>query len=236
MPADKFLFYPNTEYAVTVQWETEEAYPKILLLRDFLEKYPFDGYIESVPTFTTLTIYFDPLLLFRNITHNDRLQWLREYLEMGCERSVASGKTVPGRLVEVPVCYGGYLGPDLKWACEKTQLGEETFVELHGAAVYQVYMLGFVPGFPYMGFVPELIQLPRLQQARSKVAAGSIGIAGRQTGIYPSAIPGGWPLIGRTPVRIYRPETDIPFLIKAGDRVRFRPISHEEFLDTNEYL
>lgn len=137
----------------------------------------------------------------------------------------------PG-LVEVPVCYGGEFGPDLEDVAAQRGLTAEKVVELHIARTYHAYFLGFAPGFAYLGDLAEEIATPRLQTPRKEVAAGSVGIAGRQTAIYPLATPGGWRLIGRTPLEIFRKDCERMGLIAIGDQVRFRPITRAEFLAT----
>jgi inhibitor of KinA len=137
---------------------------------------------------------------------------------------------VKHRLVEVPVCYGGEFGPDLDWVAEQHGLPADKVVELHIAQTYHAYFLGFAPGFAYLGDLAEEIAVPRLETPRKEVAAGSVGIAGRQTAIYPQATPGGWRLIGRTPLKIFRTDREPMGMIAIGDQVRFRPITQAEFL------
>ena len=134
------------------------------------------------------------------------------------------------RLVDVPVCYGGEFGPDLEWVAAQRGLTAEKVVELHIAQSYHAYFLGFVPGFAYLGELAEQIAVPRLETPRKEVTAGSVGIAGRQTAIYPFETPGGWRLIGTTPLEIFRKEREPMGLIAIGDQVRFRPIPRAEFL------
>jgi inhibitor of KinA len=136
------------------------------------------------------------------------------------------------RLVEVPVCYGGEFGPDLEDVAARRGLTAEKVVELHIAHTYHAYFLGFAPGFAYLGHLAEEIATPRWETPRKEVPAGSVGIAGRQTAIYPLATPGGWRLIGRTPLEIFRRAREPMGLIAIGDQVRFRPITRAEFLAT----
>ncbi len=132
-------------------------------------------------------------------------------------------------VVTIPVAYGGDHGPDLEGLATAAGLSPQQVVALHTSVEYRVYMLGFSPGFPYLGQVPEAIAAPRLAEPRSHVPAGSVGIAGLQTGIYPQEGPGGWRLIGRTPVRLYNSTRAKPFLLQPGNRVRFRAVSKTEF-------
>ena len=133
------------------------------------------------------------------------------------------------RTVEIPVCYGGDYGPDLEFVAQHNSLTEEKVVAIHSAADYLVYMIGFAPGFPYLGGMSEQIAAPRRESPRLQIPAGSVGIAGAQTGVYPIETPGGWQLIGRTPLELFRPTEDPPTRLRAGDIVRFRPITSEEF-------
>ena len=136
--------------------------------------------------------------------------------------------------MEVPVCYDAEFGPDLAQLADAAGLTTGQVVRLHSETTYTVYFLGFVPGFAYLGEVPETIAAARLAVPRRRVERGSVGIAGRQTGVYPCAVPGGWRLIGRTPLSMFRPDRDPMSLLLPGDEVRFRPISGEEFARIRE--
>jgi KipI family sensor histidine kinase inhibitor len=176
------------------------------------------GIVNLHPGYATLLISFDPRIL----QHADV-----EALARDAETSEAP---VPSPAsVDIPVCYGGDFGPDLADVAEHCGLTAERVIELHSSAAYIVHFLGFSPGFPYLGGMPEALATPRLSSPRTRVAAGSIGIAGAQTGVYPAASPGGWRLIGRTPVRLFDPEQNPPALLAMGDNVRFRRISPDEF-------
>lgn len=173
------------------------------------------GVRDVVPSYGAVGIHVDPLRLDA----------------AALERAVAATwAEVPGddqgsnRLVEIPVCYGGELGPDLEEVADFARCSADDVVRRHTAATYRVYMLGFLPGFAYLGVVDETIAMPRRQAPRPAVPAGSVGIAGQQTGVYPSASPGGWRLIGRTPWRMFDPARGEPSLLAAGDRVRFVPV------------
>ncbi|NLG86950.1 MAG: 5-oxoprolinase subunit PxpB, partial [Firmicutes bacterium] len=129
----------------------------------------------------------------------------------------------------IPVCYGGKFGPDLDYVCEHTGLSAEEVIQLHTGTDYLIYMLGFTPGFSYLGGMDERLATPRLKTPRTHIPAGSTGIAGKQTGIYPIDSPGGWQLIGRTPLKLYDPFRDPPVLLKAGNYVRFTAITEDEY-------
>lgn len=146
-----------------------------------------------------------------------------------CIESGDSSEPRTSSIKEVPVCYGGEFGPDLEEVAAHHVLDIEEVIQLHCIPLYQVYMIGFTPGFAYLGGLDERLHTPRKNEPRKKVLAGSIGIADQQTGIYPIDSPGGWQLIGRTPLRVFDPDRETPFLIQAGDFVRFRPITEMEF-------
>ncbi|MCI0571889.1 MAG: 5-oxoprolinase subunit PxpB [Myxococcaceae bacterium] len=194
-----------------------------------LERAPLPGVIEVVPAFTSVAVYYDAarvhsVLPGPEATPYERLR--RAVAERVAQASVAE---VPaGPLIELPVCYGGEFGPDLEAVAAHAGLSPDAVVRAHAGAGYTVFMVGFAPGFPYLAGLPEHLAAPRHATPRLKVPAGSVGIAGRQTGIYPLETPGGWQLIGRTPRRLFRPDAEPPALLRLGDRVRFRPISPAE--------
>ena len=193
-----------------------------------LEAAALPGVIEVSPAYTTLSVYYDPLHVIGSAgVEKDCAKWLSE--------RIAAALTAPGenselaaRLVEIPVCYGGEFGPDLTEVAGHTQLTPEEVAERHAGAEYLVHCLGFTPGFPYLSGLPPELAAPRRASPRKEVPAGSVGIGGQQTGIYPIASPGGWHLIGRTPLRLFDPAAETPTLLQVGDRVRFRPISAHE--------
>ena len=176
--------------------------------------------VDAVVGYHTLTVYFDPLRV--------EPEWLE-----GEIRAVAADDSTTaiaeGAQIDVPVCYGGELGPDLASVAATIGASEEEVIHLHASREYRVYVVGFVPGFPYMGVVDERLALPRRATPRTKVPAGSVAIAAGQTGIYPTETPGGWHLLGRTPVRPFDAGRAQPVLFRPGDRVRFVPISRDEF-------
>jgi len=159
---------------------------------------------------------------------------LRLQLGDAIEAALTAGENVPvpdGRLVTLPVLYGGERGPDLAFVAEQHQLRVDEVIELHSRPEYLVYMIGFAPGFPYLGGLPERLATPRLEKPRRSVPKGSVGIGGEQTGVYSVDSPGGWRLIGHTPVPLYDPAGERPSLLQAGDRVRFRPVGEAEYAE-----
>ena len=175
---------------------------------------------DAVVGYCTLTVYFDPIRV-------DSV-WLEGEIRAIAEQAEAAPDTVGARLT-VPVCYGSDLGPDLEDVAVRIGCTVEEVITLHTSREYRVYVVGFVPGFAYMGTVDERLALPRRSTPRTKVPAGSVAIAAGQTGIYPMETPGGWHILGRTPVRPYDPRRADPVLFHPGDRVRFVPITRDEF-------
>ncbi len=180
------------------------------------------GVIEVVPAFATVTVFYDPVRI------GDYAQ-LCTTLEARAERADASLLTQESRRVEIPVCYGGDLGPDLDAVAGHSGLSMERVIDLHCGVDYLVHAIGFAPGFAYLGGLPDKIHTPRRATPRTLVPAGSVGIGGEQTGIYPLATPGGWNLIGRTPLKMFDAARTEPALLRVGDRVTFCAIGAEEF-------
>ncbi len=185
-----------------------------------LERHPIPGVVEWVPTYGAVMVYYQPYRI--------RYRELCQQLEAIEENRVPVTEE-DTRVVELPVVYGGEYGPDLGRVAEKNGLSPQEVIQIHSDPAYRVYMLGFVPGFPYLGGMSERIATLRLKDPRPRIPAGSVGIAGSQTGVYPLETPGGWRIIGRTPVRLYDPDRNPPVLLRAGDLVRFRPISGETY-------
>jgi KipI family sensor histidine kinase inhibitor len=199
---------------------TLEANEKVRRLLRLLESEPVAGVGNLHLAYCSLLIKFDALRM-----EGDELKAiLRRYL-----KRLDEVKLPEPRRVEIPVSYGGEFGPDLAEVCKLRGMTEAHAIELHSSVEYLVYFLGFVPGFAYLGDLPKELLTPRLASPRKRVPAGSVGIAGNQTGVYPFATPGGWRLLGRTPVKMFRAENEALSLLSIGDRVRFTPISPERF-------
>lgn len=173
------------------------------------------------PAYASLLIDFDPLLL-PPVELRARIQ------ELTGQSDIASADAVR-RPIEIPVCYGGEQGPDLADVAQHTGFSPEEVIARHSSVEYTVYFIGFSPGFPYMGGLPESLATPRLKTPRTSVPAGSVGIGGSQTGLYPMQWSGGWRLIGRTPMRMFDPEANPPSRLEPGDLVKFTPIARESF-------
>ncbi len=179
-----------------------------------------EGLLETVPTYRSLLVYYDPDV-WNYVDLKEILLNIGEHLK---DVAIPNPETL-----EIPVLYGGEYGPDIDYVAEHNNLTIEAVIEIHHSSTYLIYMLGFVPGFPYLGGMSSKIATPRLENPRTQIPAGSVGIAGSQTGIYPLESPGGWRLIGRTPLKLFDPSKEDPFLPKPGHYLKFYPISEHEF-------
>nr|WP_240338427.1 5-oxoprolinase subunit PxpB [Peribacillus alkalitolerans] len=209
-----------------------ETHQRVKALVGYLEQHPFTGMIEYVPAFTTVTIFYDPVYFYGKNQFSPYQQVCT--IVEGILSKLEAGSDEGGRLIEIPVCYGGSFGSDLDFVAESNGLTTEEVIRYHTSGDYLVYMIGFAPGFPYIGGMSERIATPRRSSPRLAIPAGSVGIAGKQTGVYPIETPGGWQLIGRTPLALFRPNASSPSLLQAGDRIRFSSITEEEYLEMKE--
>lgn len=191
-------------------------------LRKKIESAPFTGFRETVPTYRSLAICFDPIKT-DVLKLEEKLKKMIENLDA----ADSSEKTV----VTIPTCYLGDYAPDMKNVADHTKLSVDEIIKRHSSVDCYCYMLGFTPGFPYLGGMDETLATPRLKEPRELITAGSVGIANKQTGIYSVPSPGGWQLIGRTPLKIFDADRNPPIFLKAGMWVRFKPISEAEFAD-----
>lgn len=209
--------------AVTVEFSQEinvETNRRVMDLHRALEKKPFKEYIESVPAFNSLTIYSSASL---------SIETCKTYIEPYIENKVDMDNHVECKLHTIPVCYDPTWGFDQEFVCTTLQLPIEKIIQLHTSTVYDVFMIGFVPGFPYLGILPKELEIPRKQKPSLRIPAGSVAIAGKQTGIYPTEIPGGWHVIGRTPIQIFDPNKNPCCTFEPGDQIQFEPISLSSF-------
>jgi inhibitor of KinA len=234
---DDFDIQPLGERAIIVTFGTMidvTIHRKVKALTNYLDTTPIGGMIEYVPAFTSVTVYYDPARVLEN-----EKQPIREKAGSAYEIVYANLKQIvlnleatmedKKREVEIPVCYGGQFGPDLEFVAKHNNMSTDEVINTHSNGDYLVYMIGFAPGFPYLGGMSEKIAAPRRSEPRMKIAKGSVGIAGKQTGVYSIESPGGWQIIGRTPLELFRPNENPPSLLQAGDVIRFKPISLKEF-------
>lgn len=205
----------------------EATHRRVRAVTARIDAEPPGGFVDRVPAFASVVVHYEPLLVSTTggRSPNDTIvEALRRLLA-----DVRDDDLPPPRVVDIPVCYGGELGPDLEDVARQHGLAVQEVIDIHAAGDYLVYMVGFMPGFAYLGGLSDRIATPRRQTPRTAVPAGTVGIGGAQTGVYPLVSPGGWNLIGRTPLRIFEIDRDEPALMVTGDRVRFHPITPDEF-------
>lgn len=216
---------PSGDCAVLVEFSdyiSEDANRKIRALYDNIQKENIKGIVDLVPAFCSLLVSYNPTLIsYRS---------LRAQLEK-CLSKSGSVESKQKKVVSIPVCYEDEYAPDLAFVAEHAGISVEEVIKIHTSKEYLIYMLGFQPGFPYLGGLDERIFTPRLSTPRTLIRAGSVGIGGEQTGLYPLASPGGWQLIGTTPVKAYNPNKTPSIPYEAGDYIRFYPITKERFAE-----
>ncbi|MFC2947287.1 5-oxoprolinase subunit PxpB [Virgibacillus sediminis] len=222
---------PVGDTAVKLSFSGKASVEMNRMIRQFCEELDaasITGLIEWVPAFDSVTIYYDP--------------WQVGYEEFKGRMEEIAGKDLSGtrsmsRVVHIPVLYGGEAGPDLHRVAEHNRLKPEEVIRIHQHPEYLVYMLGFLPGFPYLGGLDQRIAAPRLPEPRPRIEPGSVGIAHEQTGVYPLESPGGWNLIGKTPLRLFdKQKGEEGFLFQAGDRVKFLSVSEQDFKQIEEQV
>jgi inhibitor of KinA len=249
-PVVPYQIFPVGDSAITIDFGNcidEKINREVITRFHQLQAQPIPGMIEAVPAYSSLTIHYDVLALKKKTAAGQTAaQWMAQELQVRLQEPIEQWESAE-RLVRIPVCYEKEWAPDISLLAATSKLSIADIIQLHTAKNYKVYMLGFLPGFPYLGEVDERIAIPRKQQPVN-VVAGSVGIAGRQNGIYPMASPGGWQIIGTTPLQLFKatpnhppvsdevsasenPELSItePTLLKAGDSVQFYSITKEEF-------
>ncbi len=220
---EKLRFLSLGDSALTVEFSksiSEETNKKVKKLVKAIEKLNIEGVIEIVPAYSSLAIYFNPIKL--------SISKLKKHIKRALskkEESVSDKK----RVFLIPVCYDGDCAPDMEDVCSLTGLSKNEVIKIHTSKDYLIYMLGFLPGFTYLGGLDERLYCNRLETPRTEIFEGAVGIGGKQTGIYPVKSPGGWRLIGRTPVKVYDSNRKEPVLYRAGDYVRFFAISLDEY-------
>jgi inhibitor of KinA len=224
------------ETALLISFENridEAINRRVMSIHGLLAQTSFEGFIESVPAYASVAIFYDPVIVKKNCNgKNTAFDWVKEFVERIINDAMNVSSEVRREKIIIPVCYNG---EDLERLAMEHQLSTEEVIQIHTGRVYRVFMIGFLPGFAYMGTIDDRIATPRHRTPRTHVQAGSVGIAGFQTGIYPMSSPGGWQLIGRTPIKIFDPAKEQPCLLKAGDAIQFTAINENEFEQLNEY-
>jgi inhibitor of KinA len=233
-------FLPLSESALLLSWGNcidPVINDQVQALYRRLAERALPGILDYIPAYSSLTLVLDAAYFDRFHPGEAPLQMARALVEAAMETNNLAGVCTPGEVTaqnlagvkSIPVCYDPAFAPDLLPLADRLGISVDQLVQIHTAETYKVYMLGFLPGFAYMGTVDERIAAPRLSRPRREVPAGSVGIAGRQTGIYPLDAPGGWNLIGRTPLRMFDAHRAEPVLLRPGDLVRFYPVSPEVY-------
>lgn len=211
------------DQAVCVEFGNEispEINKKIRAFKIAVEKSGIEGIVETVPTYRSLLVHYRPEVIgFQKLT--GKFEEL-----MG---SLSNIQIPPPTVIEIPVLYGGEMGPDIENVADHNGKTVEEVIRIHTSTEYLIYMLGFIAGFPYLGGMSKEIATPRLKSPRVKIDGGSVGIAGEQTGVYPVDSPGGWQLIGRTPLKLYDADREKPVLLEAGQYIKFRSVTAEEY-------
>lgn len=229
LPAYKIL--PLGDTALTVDFGnliSIKINDTVISIFKKLQQQPIEGMTEAVPAYSSLTIYYDVMNVYKNVSGEITVfDWMKNKVQVFLEKEIENYQFVK-RVVTIPVCYEKKFATDMNWITDKLKITWEKLIQLHTSKHYRVYMLGFLPGFAYMGEVDNAIELPRKQQPQN-VIAGSVGIAGKQTSVYPLDSPGGWQIIGRSPQKFFNKENIEPTLLQAGDSVNFISISKDEF-------
>lgn len=213
---------PVGDKAIVVEFGDEisvECNNKVLSLYKNITSNKEPYIISSIPTYRSLLIKYDPL----EISYPELIEEINEKLKQQKDLDIKP------KVMEIPVKYGGDFGPDIEYVAKHNNISIDEVIKLHTKPLYRIYMIGFTMGFAYLGGMSSKVETPRLEKPRTKIPAGSVGIAGKQTGIYPVESPGGWRLIGKTPVKLYDPYREDPILVKPGNYIKFVEISEDDF-------
>lgn len=220
---DKIKFLTAGDSAIVMEFGDtieKEINARIAAVVENLKKKKIDGILDILPTYRSILINYDPV----KISYGEMMDILK-----GLSKADSNKQSDEVRLIEIPTLYGGKYGPDIDFVAKNAKLSEEEVIKIHSGTDYLVYMMGFIPGFTYLGGLDERIATPRLKSPRLKIDPGSVGIAGSQTGMYPLESPGGWQLIGRTPLKLFDDTKEPPVFIQAGDYIRYVPIDQKEY-------
>ena len=221
--------------AVTIDYGNiidENINLRVHSIRDWLNHRPFEGLIDIVIGYSSLSVIFDPWLVYQHQKPTGTIfSWIEQLLT-DADKALDAELPEKNRVVEIPVCYDQEYAPDLLRMSYEKKIGVQEIIQTHFSRTYRVYMIGFLPGFAYLGQIEERLTSPRKEKP-SPVLAGSVGIAGKQTGIYPLNSPGGWNIIGRTPLKLFNIENDPPVILQSGDDVKFYPIDLRTFNELN---
>lgn len=227
---DGIRIVPEGDQAVLVEFEneiSESCNRKVSLLKKHIEQETIEGIVETIPAFRSLLIFYNPM----QVSYGQLKRKVKSLLKKS-EKQESLEKTI----IRIPVCYEEEFGIDMKQLCEHTGLNREEIIQIHTGNDYLIYMLGFLPGFPYLGGLDPRLEMSRLDNPRTSIPAGAVGIGGKQTGIYPLASPGGWRIIGQTPIRLYDSRRKKQVLYQAGDYIRFEAISSDRYHEIEQMV
>lgn len=216
-------YLPAGDKAIVVEFGNEikkEINHKVMALYHAINSRHIKGIEELIPTYRSLMVQYNP----SQVVYKELIDGLKELSE-----NLDEEKLSKQRIIEVPVIYGQEFGPDIEFVASHNNMSVDEVIQIHTSNDYLIFMLGFTPGFPYLGGMSDKLATPRLETPRKKIPVGSVGIAGKQTGIYPIESPGGWQLIGRTPINLYDPYREPPILMQAGDFIRFVSVGLEDY-------
>lgn len=232
MVLNEFSVFQTNETSALVEFGNKidkDINKKIRIFCAYLEQNSFYGLIEYVPYFSSVSVIYDPLKIKGNEPFKIvklKLEEILSKLDFSCKYEE--------NVVNIPVCYEGEFAPDIEYVAKVNNVTIDEVIEIHSKGKYLVYMIGFAPGFPYLGGLSEKIHTPRRKSPRTVIPEGSVGIAGTQTGVYPIETPGGWQIIGRTPLKLFNLKNSQKTLLKCGDTARFYPISYNEYVKLKE--
>jgi inhibitor of KinA len=226
-----YSIFPLGDNAILIDFGNElneSINQKLLEIFRKIKNQNMPGVLDVVPAYSSLTIHYDVMKIFEKAGGKTVFDIITDQVKKIVEDDIEISFE-QNRKISIPVCYDQEFGVDLSYLASEKDLSVQDVIQLHTAKSYRVYMIGFLPGFAYMGTVDQRIQIPRKENPRTNVEAGSVGIAGAQTGIYPLQSPGGWQIIGRTPVLLFNKEKTAPVLLQPGDEIKFFSISKHEF-------
>jgi inhibitor of KinA len=232
----EYAIFPLGDQAVTFSLGNTiqvRSHHKVMAMQHWLRQHPFPGLLDIAVAYNSITVVYDLYLLHTNRETESGFGYVRDLLMEAYRQSGLRSDAAPG-LKRIPVCYESPYSPDMEYIMAEKDLSRDRVIALHTGRNYQVYMIGFLPGFPYMAEVDPMLMLLRKATPRGRVEAGSVGIAGVQTGIYPVVSPGGWQIIGRTPLRLFNRESNPPVFLEPGDQVQFYEITSPEFQMMNQ--
>jgi len=226
-----YRIYPIGDQALTMDFGNlinDEINGQVMSLFYWLKEEDLHGIKDIIPAYASISVVYDAALIRKRAGIGSAYHYMEQYLINAVQQLDLLALPITTEL-RIPVCYHQSLAPDIVELCEEKQLELDELVAIHISRTYRVYMIGFLPGFAYMGSLDERIVAPRKQTPRTHVAAGSVGIAGVQTGIYPFASPGGWQLIGQTPINLFNANSEMPSFFQPGNLVQFEPITLDQF-------